>query len=39
MLKAGFQAAPKGRAYLRDRLHTELALWRSVAERAGLTEK
>jgi tripartite-type tricarboxylate transporter receptor subunit TctC len=39
MLKAGFQAAPKGRAYLRERLHAELALWRSVAERAGLTEK
>jgi tripartite-type tricarboxylate transporter receptor subunit TctC len=39
MLKAGFQAAPKGRAYLRERLHAELALWRRAAERAGLAEK
>jgi tripartite-type tricarboxylate transporter receptor subunit TctC len=39
MLKAGFRTAPKGRAYLRVRLHAELALWRGVAERAGLTEK
>jgi tripartite-type tricarboxylate transporter receptor subunit TctC len=39
MLKAGFQAAPRGRVYLRERLHAELALWRSVAERAGLAEK
>jgi len=39
MLKAGFRTAPEGRAYLRDRLKFELALWRKVAERAGITVK
>jgi tripartite-type tricarboxylate transporter receptor subunit TctC len=39
MLKAGFRTAPEGRDYLRARLKSELALWRKVAERAGLAEK
>lgn len=39
MLKAGFRTAPEGRDYLRARLKSELALWRKVAERAGLVEK
>jgi hypothetical protein len=39
MLKAGFRTAPEGRTYLRARLQSELALWRKVAERAGLAEK
>jgi tripartite-type tricarboxylate transporter receptor subunit TctC len=39
MLKAGFRTAPEGRTYLRVRLQSELALWRKVAERAGLAEK
>ena len=39
MLKAGFRTAPEGRDYLRTRLQSELALWRKVAERAGLVEK
>ncbi len=36
MLKAGFRTAPEGRDYLRARLKFELALWRKVAERAGI---
>jgi len=36
MLKAGFRTAPEGREYLRARLKFELALWRKVAERAGI---
>jgi tripartite-type tricarboxylate transporter receptor subunit TctC len=39
MLKAGFRTAPEGRAYLRARLKFELALWRKVAERAGIAAK
>jgi len=39
MLKAGFRTAPEGRAYLGARLHSELALWRKVAERAGIAAK
>ena len=39
MLKAGFRTAPEGRAYLRARLKFELALWRRVAERAGMAAK
>jgi tripartite-type tricarboxylate transporter receptor subunit TctC len=39
MLKAGFRTAPEGRDYLRARLKSELALWRKVAEPAGLAEK
>jgi len=39
MLKAGFHTAPEGRAYLGARLHSELALWRKVAERAGIAAK
>ncbi len=39
MLKAGFRTAPEGRAYLRARLKFELALWRRVAERAGIAAK
>lgn len=39
MLKAGFRTAPEGRDYLRARLKFELALWRKVAERAGIAEK
>ena len=39
MLKAGFRTAPEGRDYLRARLTSELALWKKVAERAGLAEK
>jgi hypothetical protein len=38
-LKAGFRTAPEGRAYLRARLKFELALWRKVAERAGIAAK
>lgn len=39
MLKAGFRTAPEGRDYLRVRLKSELALWRKVAERAGIAAK
>jgi tripartite-type tricarboxylate transporter receptor subunit TctC len=39
MLQAGFLAAPQGRVYLRARLQSELALWRKVAERVGITAK
>jgi tripartite-type tricarboxylate transporter receptor subunit TctC len=39
MLKAGFRTAPEGRDYLRVMLKSELALWKKVAERAGLAEK
>ena len=39
MLAAGFLAAPQGRTYLRARLQSELALWRTVAERVGISVK